>query len=101
MLTHDCPPRLCDTTLRSFQTVRDTLLAKITDCAPPFLVGIGGPGGCGKSTLTRWLSLEKAIDIFLHSNLRDYPRFAQGAPEAAHIRLYRNQHNVFRVNFRV
>lgn len=36
----------------------------------------------------RHCSLEKAIDLFLQSNLRDYPRFAAGARESAHAILY-------------
>ena len=43
----------------------------------------------------RQCSLEKAIDIFLHSNLRDYPRFAKGAHAAADAVLYRNARHVF------
>lgn len=38
----------------------------------------------------RQCSLEKAIEIFLQSNLRDYPAYAQGAAEAARFVLYRN-----------
>ena len=217
MLSHEKPPPLCPTTLRSFTQVREAIEDKASRQTVPLLVGIGGPGGCGKSTLTRWLlhqlteaeilslddfrlprdqrpaharfgshpeandllrlrdtlaaarrgdpvtqpvfdpkqgsavktitlpphrilladgelaahpdirmlfdfrilvdahwrtqlntrltrdlrergcTLEKAIDIFLHSNLRDYPRYAQGAAEAADLLLYRNQHHAFRI----
>lgn len=42
-------------------------------------------------------SLEKAISVFLQSNLRDYPVYAEGAREAADFVLYRNSRNVFSV----
>jgi uridine kinase len=45
----------------------------------------------------RHCSLEKAIDLFLHSNLRDYPRFAAGARDAAHAVLYCNARRTFSV----
>ncbi len=53
-----------------------------------------------KTRLTRDLrerqcSLEKAVEIFLQSNLRDYPRFSKGAAEAATFVLYRNQKGKF------
>jgi len=43
----------------------------------------------------RYCTLEKAIDIFLQSNLRDYPQFAAGAREAADILLYCNTRHTF------
>lgn len=43
----------------------------------------------------RHCPLEKAIDLFLQSNLRDYPRFAAGAADDAHILLYRNRSHIF------
>jgi len=43
----------------------------------------------------RHCSLEKAIDIFLQSNLRDYPQFAAGAREAADVLLYCNTRHIF------
>ena len=43
----------------------------------------------------RHCSLEKAIDLFLQSNLRDYPRFAAGAAKDAHILLYCNASHTF------
>ena len=43
----------------------------------------------------RHCSLEKALDVFLQSNLRDYPRFAAGAAHAAHAILYCNARRVF------
>ena len=43
----------------------------------------------------RHCPLEKAIDLFLQSNLRDYPRFAAGAREAAHAVLYCNARRSF------
>jgi uridine kinase len=43
----------------------------------------------------RGCTLEKAIDLFLQSNLRDYPRFSAGAREAAHAVLYCNARGTF------
>ena len=43
----------------------------------------------------RNFSVEKAIPVFLQSNLRDSPRFAEGAFEAADIAIYRNRRNDF------
>jgi uridine kinase len=45
----------------------------------------------------RHCSLEKAIDIFLQSNLRDYPTYAKGAKEEADVLLYRTVKHVFRL----
>lgn len=45
----------------------------------------------------RGCGLEKAIHIFLESNLRDYPEFSTGAREEADILLYRNLRNRFRI----
>ena len=43
----------------------------------------------------RGCTLEKAIDLFLQSNLRDYPRFSAGARDAAHAVLYGNARRSF------
>jgi uridine kinase len=43
----------------------------------------------------RHCPLDKAIDLFLHSNLRDYPRFSAGAREAAQAILYCNARRVY------
>jgi len=40
-------------------------------------------------------TLEKAIEIFLKSNLQDYPEFSKGAEQAAAIIVYRNTRGVF------
>lgn len=215
MISHDPPPPLCSVTEKTFQQVRIWLEETLQGQDTPMVVGIGGPGGCGKSTLSRWLyhqmegveilslddfrlpreerakdgrfgshpegndldrleevlelaragevvpqpvfdpehgrvlreiqlprsrlyladgeiaahdhlrphvdrlilveahwrtqlntrltrdlkerncSLEKAIDIFLQSNLRDYPTYAEGAREEANVVLYRSVKHVF------
>jgi uridine kinase len=43
----------------------------------------------------RHCSLEKAIHLFLQSNLRDYPTYAAGVEEAADVVLYRSVKHVF------
>ncbi len=43
----------------------------------------------------RGCTLEKAIDLFLQSNLRDYPRYASGARAAAHAVLYCDARRTF------
>lgn len=48
----------------------------------------------------RQCSLEKAVDLFLQSNLRDYPRFAAGATKAADFVLYRNSKDRFTIKRR-
>ena len=50
-----------------------------------------------RDVTTRGYPLEKAIDIFLQSNLRDYPRFAVGAHAAAHVLLYCNARRTFSI----
>lgn len=42
-------------------------------------------------------SVEKALEVFIQSNLRDYPKYAAGALEAADCVLYRNRRNDFRL----
>lgn len=42
----------------------------------------------GRDRRERDCSPEKAIDLFLQSNLRDYPRFAAGARDEADVLLY-------------
>ena len=43
----------------------------------------------------RAYALEKAIEVFLKSNLRDFPRFSAGAKDHADWVLYRNTRGVF------
>ena len=43
----------------------------------------------------RGATLEQAIDLFLQSNLRDYPRFSAGARDSAHAVLYCNARRTF------
>ena len=215
MIPTACPSHLNAPTLRAFAQVRDWISREAAAATAPFIVGIGGPGGGGKSTLSRWLlhhlpgarilslddfrlprkqrpphgrygshpdandlprlhqtladfrqgkpilqplfdpiagavskeitlhpgrllladgeiaaheplrarldrlilveahwrtqlnarltrdlreshcTLEKAIDLFLQSNLRDWPRFSRGARDAAHALLYCNAHRTF------
>jgi len=55
MISHDPPPPLCAVSEQTFTGVREWLEARAADRTTPLVVGIGGPGGCGKSTLSRWL----------------------------------------------
>ncbi len=43
----------------------------------------------------RHCRLEKAIDLFLQSNLRDYPRFSSGVDDVAHVVIYCNARRIF------
>tara|TARA_R100000027_G_scaffold67743_1_gene68404 strand:+ start:3600 stop:4268 length:669 start_codon:yes stop_codon:yes gene_type:complete len=45
----------------------------------------------------RAYNLEKAIEVFLKSNLRDYPLYSKGAAEFASMILYRNSRGGFTV----
>lgn len=66
-------PELCPVSLLSLRHARDAILLQSKDRATPLLIGIGGPGGSGKSTVTRWLrdQLEECqvleLDHFRHS----------------------------------
>jgi len=55
MIPTDCPDHLNAASLRAFEQVRAWLAREAAAASGPFLVGIGGPGGGGKSTLSRWL----------------------------------------------
>jgi uridine kinase len=45
----------------------------------------------------RHCSVEKALNLFLESNCKDYPCFAANAPSRARCILYRNARNRFRI----
>jgi uridine kinase len=55
MIPTTCPTHLSSASLTTFQQVRSWLEREANAHRGPFIVGIGGPGGCGKSTLSRWL----------------------------------------------
>lgn len=55
MISHDPPPPLCPASQHAFQRVKRWLEDRLRGRERPLLVGIGGPGGCGKSTVSRWL----------------------------------------------
>ena len=46
----------------------------------------------------RHCDLEKAIHIFLESNLRDYPRFSEGIEEEADVVVYRTASHGYRIH---
>ena len=92
MIPTACPEHLNDASLRAFEQVRawiDRLLLVDAHWRTQL-----------NTRLTRDLrethcTLEKAIDLFLQSNLRDWPRFSRGAREAAHALLYCNARRTF------
>ena len=55
IISHKPPPPLCDESLRAFARIKGWLEGRLSGRKRPLVVGIGGPGGCGKSTLSRWL----------------------------------------------
>ncbi len=55
MIPTTCPDHLNAASLRCFQRVKAWMEHEAATHKGPFIVGIGGPGGCGKSTLSRWL----------------------------------------------
>jgi len=55
MIPTTCPAHLNAATVRCFEQVRDWLSREAAIAPGPLIVGIGGPGGGGKSTLSRWL----------------------------------------------
>jgi len=55
MIPSACPTHLNRTSLRCFRRIQAWLEGEAGAHPGPFIVGIGGPGGCGKSTLSRWL----------------------------------------------
>ncbi len=55
MIPVSCPDHLCGNSLLCFEQVRDWVLQQRRELGRPLLLGIGGPGGSGKSTLSRWL----------------------------------------------
>lgn len=56
-MTASPPHHLCRTTLETFESLARWLeqRADASQKSGALLVGIGGPGGCGKSTMVRWL----------------------------------------------
>ena len=56
MTAHQPIPPLCETSRRTFQQVADWLSRRLRGRARPLLVGVGGPGGCGKSAVSGWLA---------------------------------------------
>lgn len=84
---HFSPHRkLCAESISSFEQVRRQIREWSDAGAKPLVVGIGGPGGCGKSTLCRWLA-ERMPDVSVLS-LDDFrlPRAERPphAPYASH-----------------
>lgn len=55
MIPTTCPAHLSPASLTCFKKVRTWLKKEVRSHDGPFIAGIGGPGGCGKSTLSRWL----------------------------------------------
>ena len=55
MIPSTCPAHLDAPSAAAFRLVRDWILREAASSPAPLAVGIGGPGGCGKSTLSRWL----------------------------------------------
>jgi len=55
MIPTTCPDHLNAATLDAFRCIRTWLARDSRRSSNPFVVGIGGPGGSGKTTLSRWL----------------------------------------------
>ena len=55
MIPSTCPAHLNAASLACFRRIRTRIEREAAAARGPFVVGIGGPGGCGKSTLSRWL----------------------------------------------
>lgn len=55
MIPPPCPDPFNEATLACFRQVRQWLSRGMRGSREPMVVGIGGPGGGGKSTLARWL----------------------------------------------
>ena len=55
MIPTTCPRHLNAASRNCFRKIEAWLEREVAAARGPFVVGIGGPGGCGKSTLSRWL----------------------------------------------
>lgn len=55
MLPTTCPRHLNAASRKCFQRIRTWIEREAAAAPAPLVIGIGGPGGCGKSTLSRWL----------------------------------------------
>jgi hypothetical protein len=56
MIPPPCPAQLNAASRKCFRQVLAWIEREAAAARAPFVVGIGGPGGCGKSTLAHWLS---------------------------------------------